>query len=340
MVAHGTPCLGPVTHAGCGALCPSYDRGCYGCFGPAEDPSPEALGAWLLAHGLPERDVVRLHRTFYAGAPAFRDAGAPAPAMADRVLLSKALARVEGEGALHVRLRDGRVEDVRLRIYEPPRFFEAFLRGRAFTEVPGHHRADLRHLPRRLPDELVRGDGGRLRRRRPRRDPRPAATPLLRRVDREPRAARRSCSRRPDLLGRASAFDVARDHPDLVTRALALKKAGNALMRAVGGREIHPVNVRVGGFYRAPTRRELDDARAQLQAARGFAAEAVAWTAALPFPDVEEDFTFVALRDDRALRDRGRPDGLEHGPRRRPAPTSPSTSSRSRCRTRPRSRPA
>ena len=79
MVAHGTPCLGPVTHAGCGALCPSYDRGCYGCFGPAEDPSPEALGAWLLAHGLPERDVVRLHRTFYAGAPAFRAAGAPAP---------------------------------------------------------------------------------------------------------------------------------------------------------------------------------------------------------------------------------------------------------------------
>ena len=68
-------------------------------------------------------------------------------------------------------------------------------------------------------------------------------------------------------------------------------------MRAVGGREIHPVNVRVGGFYRAPTRRELDDARAQLQAARPFAAEAVAWTAALPFPEVEEDFTFVALRD-------------------------------------------
>jgi coenzyme F420-reducing hydrogenase gamma subunit len=67
MVAHGTPCLGPVTHAGCGALCPGYHRGCYGCFGPMEAPNADALGAWLTGHGLPERDLVRLHRTFYAG---------------------------------------------------------------------------------------------------------------------------------------------------------------------------------------------------------------------------------------------------------------------------------
>jgi coenzyme F420-reducing hydrogenase gamma subunit len=65
MVAHGTPCLGPLTHAGCGALCPSYDRGCYGCFGPMEAPNIDSLGAWLAAHGLPERDVVRLYRGFY-----------------------------------------------------------------------------------------------------------------------------------------------------------------------------------------------------------------------------------------------------------------------------------
>ncbi len=65
-VAHGTPCLGPVTHAGCGALCPSYDRGCFGCFGPMEAPNPGSLGAWMTAHGLAERDVVRLYRTFYA----------------------------------------------------------------------------------------------------------------------------------------------------------------------------------------------------------------------------------------------------------------------------------
>jgi coenzyme F420-reducing hydrogenase gamma subunit len=72
MVAHGTPCLGPVTHAGCGALCPTYDRGCYGCFGPMETPNGDSLGAWLAQHGVPERDLVRMYRTFYANAPEFR----------------------------------------------------------------------------------------------------------------------------------------------------------------------------------------------------------------------------------------------------------------------------
>jgi len=74
MVAHGTPCLGPVTHAGCGALCPSYDRGCYGCFGPMESPNPDSLGEWLRQHGVPERDLVRMYRTFYANAAAFKAA--------------------------------------------------------------------------------------------------------------------------------------------------------------------------------------------------------------------------------------------------------------------------
>ena len=63
------------------------------------------------------------------------------------------LARVEGEGAMHIEFRDGVVSDVQLRIYEPPRFYEAFLRGRALHRAAGHHRPDLRHLPGRLPDE-------------------------------------------------------------------------------------------------------------------------------------------------------------------------------------------
>jgi coenzyme F420-reducing hydrogenase gamma subunit len=71
MVAHGTPCLGPVTHAGCGALCPAYDRGCYGCYGPKETPNTESLNAWS---GLEDRDLVRIYRTFNAGAPAFENA--------------------------------------------------------------------------------------------------------------------------------------------------------------------------------------------------------------------------------------------------------------------------
>jgi coenzyme F420-reducing hydrogenase gamma subunit len=72
MVAHGTPCLGPVTHAGCGALCPTYRRGCYGCFGPAEDPNPPALSRELERHGTATVDLVRMLRTFNAAAEGFR----------------------------------------------------------------------------------------------------------------------------------------------------------------------------------------------------------------------------------------------------------------------------
>jgi coenzyme F420-reducing hydrogenase gamma subunit len=73
-VAHGTPCLGPVTHAGCGALCPAYNRGCYGCFGPMETPNTPAMTRRLKLAGLDERAVERAFRTFNADAPAFRDA--------------------------------------------------------------------------------------------------------------------------------------------------------------------------------------------------------------------------------------------------------------------------
>jgi len=71
MVAHGTPCLGPVTHAGCGAICPAYNRGCYGCYGPKESPNPGSLSEWT---GLEDRDLVRIYRTFYASAESFREA--------------------------------------------------------------------------------------------------------------------------------------------------------------------------------------------------------------------------------------------------------------------------
>jgi coenzyme F420-reducing hydrogenase gamma subunit len=72
MVAHGTPCLGPVTHAGCGALCPSYDRGCYGCFGPKETPNTSSLSRWWSRLGVGEQDLVRVFRGFNAYADAFR----------------------------------------------------------------------------------------------------------------------------------------------------------------------------------------------------------------------------------------------------------------------------
>ena len=73
MVAHGTPCLGPVTHAGCGAICPAYDRGCYGCYGPQETPNTAALTDRIRALGMDGRDIQRVYRSFNADAPAFRE---------------------------------------------------------------------------------------------------------------------------------------------------------------------------------------------------------------------------------------------------------------------------
>jgi coenzyme F420-reducing hydrogenase gamma subunit len=80
MVAHGTPCLGPVTHAGCGAICPGYHRGCYGCFGPMESPNPASLSAWWEGPlAVPHADVVRAYRGFNAWSKPFREAGEGEP---------------------------------------------------------------------------------------------------------------------------------------------------------------------------------------------------------------------------------------------------------------------
>jgi sulfhydrogenase subunit delta len=72
MVARGVPCMGPVTHTGCGVLCPSYDRGCYGCFGPKENPNTESLASWFERLGSLPDDIVRVFRNFNSDAPAFR----------------------------------------------------------------------------------------------------------------------------------------------------------------------------------------------------------------------------------------------------------------------------
>src|SRR3954468_20768631 len=216
--------------------------------------------------------------------------------MAERVIVTEALARVEGEGALNVRVRDGRVEDVRLRIYEPPRFFEAFLRGRRYTEVPDITARICGICPVAYQTSSIAAMedacGVVV----------PDAITALRRILYcgewvESHALHVFFLHAPDFLGYESAFAMARDHPGIVERGVELQKAGNALMRVIGGREIHPVNVRLGGFYRAPRRAEFAEAVELLERSREFAVEAVAWTAALPCPDFEEDFTFVALRD-------------------------------------------
>jgi len=212
-----------------------------------------------------------------------------------RTIKVDVLARVEGEGALYVKLKGDQVQEVKLKIYEPPRFFEAFLRGRHFSEVPDivaricgicpiAYQMSAVHA---MEDAFGVKVGGQLR--------------ALRRLIYcgewiESHTLHVYMLHAPDFLGYQDAIQMARDHPGVVQRGLQLKKAGNAIVTLLGGREIHPINVRVGGFYKLPERRELAALAERLKWARDAALDTVRWVAKLPFPDFERDYVFVALR--------------------------------------------
>ncbi|MET9392942.1 Ni/Fe hydrogenase subunit alpha [Streptomyces sp. NPDC006624] len=211
-----------------------------------------------------------------------------------RVLRVGSLARVEGEGALHLRVAGRRVEQARLRIYEPPRFFEAFLRGRSYTEPPDITARVCGICPvayqmsacRAIEDACgVTVDG-------PVRD--------LRRLLYcgewiESHALHLYLLHAPDFLGCDSAVGLARTRREDVERGLRLKQAGNALLEQLGGRAIHPVNVRLGGFHRAPARAELRPLAERLRRAADDAWDTVRWVAGFDFPDSALDADFLAL---------------------------------------------
>jgi coenzyme F420-reducing hydrogenase alpha subunit len=100
----------------------------------------------------------------------------------------------------------------------------------------------------------------------------------------------------PDFLGYEDAIQMAKDHGDVVQRGLKLKKIGNDIMVLLGGREIHPINVRVGGFYKVPSKKELQTLVEPLKWARDASLETIKWVATLPFPDFEQDYEYVALQ--------------------------------------------
>jgi len=215
--------------------------------------------------------------------------------MADRTIKVAQLARVEGEGALKVTIRGGAVQDAQLNIFEPPRFFEAFLRGRQFGEAPDITSRICGICPiayqmsavHAMEDALGIKVEGPLR--------------ALRRLIYcgewiESHGLHVYMLHAPDFLGYQSAIELARDHADIVKRGLGLKKAGNDIVALIGGREVHPINVKVGGFYRAPTRRELRTLVDPLERAREAAIETVRWVASFDFPPCERDYEFVALR--------------------------------------------
>lgn len=204
------------------------------------------------------------------------------------------LARVEGEGGLYIKVKSDKVVDVKLKIFEPPRFFEAFLRGRAFTEIsditaricgicPVAYQMSTVHAMENALGVKVDGQLRELRR-------------LLYCGEWiESHTLHVYMLHAPDFLGYDSAISMAKDYPDIVKRGLQLKKAGNDIVNLIGGREIHPINVCVGGFYRVPDKKEMDILAEKLKSARDAALATVQWVAGFEFPDFNQDYQFVAL---------------------------------------------
>jgi coenzyme F420-reducing hydrogenase alpha subunit len=214
---------------------------------------------------------------------------------ANRTFEVKALSRVEGEGALYVKLSGDQVEHVELNIYEPPRFYESFLRGRAIHEVPditaricgicpvAYQMSSCHALEKALGLTL---------------------TPEIRTLRRllycgewiESHALHIYLLHAPDFLGYESGISMAGDHREVVEKGLRMKKIGNALLEILGGRAIHPINVTVGGFYRAPSREALKRLLPDLEWGIQASIDTLELVSKFEFPDLELDYECVALK--------------------------------------------
>jgi coenzyme F420-reducing hydrogenase alpha subunit len=205
------------------------------------------------------------------------------------------LTRVEGEGSLHLRVRDGVVEEAHLEIFEAPRYFEALVVGRTPDEVidivaricgicPVAYQMSAVHAFEDLFHVTVHPQVRALRR-------------LLYCAEWiESHALHIYLLHAPDFLGYPSAVELARDHRELVDGGLRLKKAGNHLLAVLGGRPIHPVSVRVGGFSRLPSRAELDALRPSLEEALALSQATVDVVTGLAAPPFEREPRLVALK--------------------------------------------
>lgn len=212
----------------------------------------------------------------------------------ERTIRVETLSRVEGEGGLLVRMNGSQVEDVQLTIYEPPRFFEAFLRGRALEDVPDITARICGICPVAYQMSAVHA----------------LEQALGIRISEEIRILRRLlyCGewieshglhmhllQAPDFFGASSGIELAEKFPGEIQRGLQLKKLGNELLEVLGGRAIHPVNVAVGGFYRAPSLDGLRKLIPRFEWGVQAAAEATRWVASFPFPEFSRAYEMVSL---------------------------------------------
>ena len=205
------------------------------------------------------------------------------------------LARVEGEGALDLRIEDGDITELRLRIFEPPRFFEKFLEGRHYSEIPDMVARICGICP--VAYQVTAAQ----------------ALEKLFGVELDPwaRDMRRVfyCGEwiqshslhihllaAPDFFGCSSAIELARIAPDEVRRGLRLQVLGNELMELFGARSVHPVGIRIGGFHGAPAVSRVHALRDKLRAALPDAEALVRWTAAISVPQDEQTFVSVATQ--------------------------------------------
>jgi hypothetical protein len=207
------------------------------------------------------------------------------------------LARVEGEGSLYIKTNQGKVEELCLKIFEPPRFFEAMLRGRAHLDAPditsricgicpvAYQMSAVYALEEGLSIAI------------------PEYIHQLRRLLYcgewiESHALHIFMLHAPNFLNYADMVQMSKHHKDVVNRGLKIKKAGNHIIKAIGGRPIHPINVKVGGFYKMPSESELRSALPSLEQALADCKESILWASALPFPDFHRNYEYVSLSHD------------------------------------------
>ena len=214
--------------------------------------------------------------------------------MAERTIKVDALARVEGEGALHVRLKGDEIAELHFRIFEPPRYFEALLQGRPAADAPDITSricgicpiAYIMGASEAVEDALgitVTGEIAALRR-------------LVYCGEWiQSHVLHAAMLHAPDFLGLDDAMTIARTQPELVRTALRLKKLGNRLMEVIGGRAVHPVNTRIGGFYAAPDGSEIAALVPELEWGAQAARDLALAFARFDFPEDAGDYTFVSL---------------------------------------------
>ncbi|MEZ5652350.1 MAG: nickel-dependent hydrogenase large subunit [Burkholderiaceae bacterium] len=215
-------------------------------------------------------------------------------AIAKRIVKVDNLARVEGEGALTVHLNGREIESVAFRIFEPPRFFEAFLRGRQAREAPDITSRICGICPVAYiasASQAVEAALG------------VELTPTVRDLRRllycgewiQSHVLHAAMLHAPDFMGLDNAIQISMADPALVEKALRLKKLGNTIMEVIGGRAVHPVNTRIGGFYRLPETERIAALIPELTWAVDAARELALRFAGFEFSDDEGDYLFVSL---------------------------------------------